>query len=331
MTDIGIRAGVSQATVSLVLNGVPNVRVSAETRRRVVEAAEALGYRKGPRHAAHDTTSRVIGLLIDELSSTPFAVPFLEAARDEAALSDVAVAVFCTKGDPLLENAAVDILQKANLVGILYTTLITRPARLPERFGSVPTIMLNCYGRKGEHVTVLPGDVAGGQAATEALLRAGHRRVVHLAGEDWIEASRDREKGFRQALTNWDIAVTPDMVQRGAWTVDGGRRLTLDLLDRPSRPTGLFCFNDRMAVGAYDAARIRGLRIPQDISIVGFDDEETSSYLSPPLTTLKLPHEEMARFAVERLLDGGAADRGRKVKIECPLVERFSIAPPRPL
>jgi len=330
MTDIAALANVSQATVSLVLNKVPNARVSAETRSRVLSAADTLGYRKGPRHVARDAAPRVIGLFIDEVSTTPFAVPFIEAAREEAALQNTLVSIFCTKSEPDTERAALEILKVSNLVGVLYTTLITRSARLAPHFDGVPTILLNCHERKKDHFSVTPGDVAGAFCATDYLLMAGHRRIAYLAGEEWVEASRDREKGYRQALTTWDVAVDPNLVMRGAWTVDGGRRLTDALLASPNPPTALFCFNDRMAAGAYDAVRIRGLRVPQDLSIIGFDNEETAAYMSPPLTTVKLPHDDMARWAVEKLLEGNLdisqTPRGRNIKIECPLIERESVA-----
>jgi LacI family transcriptional regulator len=335
MIDIGQHAGVSQATVSLVLNGVEHARISAATRQRVLEAAEALGYRKGPRHAVPQDRTRVIGLLIDEVTTTPFAAAFIEGARDEAALQDVVVATFCTRSDPALEDAALDMLLKHNIIGVLYASLITRPVSVPERLKDVPTVLLNCYEPKQQHISVVPGDVAGGQAATEALLKAGHRRIAHIAGENWLDAANDREKGFRQALATWDAAVDPDLVVTGAWTVPGGRELTNRLLDLPNPPTAIFCFNDRMAMGAYEAVKSRGLSVPEDVSIVGFDDEELSSYAVPPLTTIVLPHDEMARWAVGALLDRNEdvakVRGGRKVKIECPLVSRGSIAPPRPL
>jgi LacI family transcriptional regulator len=332
MMDIGERAGVSQATVSLVLNGVPNARVSDATRARVFEAAEALGYRKGPRHHVPEDKARVIGLLIDEVTTTPFATPFLEGAREEAALQDVVVATFCTRADPKLENLALDLLLKNKIIGVLYTTLITRAAEPPERLRDVPTIMLNCYEPKLQYPAIVPADVAGGYAATEALLKAGHTRIAHLAGENWIEAAEDRERGYRQALATWDIATDEELIMRGGWTVNGGRELTNRLLDMPNPPTGIFCFNDRMAMGAYDALRQRGLRVPDDVSVVGFDDEDMAAYLLPPLTTVVLPHEEMVRWAVGALLDEQLPIASpRKLKIECPLVVRNSVGPARAL
>ncbi|QFY63980.1 LacI family DNA-binding transcriptional regulator (plasmid) [Rhizobium grahamii] len=331
MIDVAQRAGVSQATVSLVMNGVSNPRVSQATRARVMEAAEELGYRKGPRHNVPEHRRPVIGLLIDEVMSTPFAMPFIEGARDEAALQDVIVATFCTRSDPKLENAALDLLFEMNVIGILYTTLTTRQVVAPDRLSDMPTVLMNCYEKQRRHPSVVPGDVAGGHAATDALLRAGHRRIAHLKGEEWIEAAQDREKGYRQALTTWDVPIDEELILTGGWTVDGGRALTTRLLDSADPPTAIFCFNDRMAVGAYDAIKSRGLRVPEDISVVGFDDEDLASYMVPPLSTVLLPHDEMARWAVGTLLDqndGISAHRSaQRVKIECPLIERGSIHP----
>lgn len=333
MVDIAQRAGVSQATVSLVLNGVANARVSEGTRARVVQAAELLGYRKGPKHHVPEDRMRIIGMIIDEVSTTPFASQFLEGAREEAALQDVVIATFCTRSDPGIEAIALDMLLKNNVIGVLYTSLITREIVVPDRLRQVPTILVNCYEKKNRFPAVVPGDVAGGYAATDALLKAGHRRIAHLKGEVWIQAALDRERGYRQALTTWDIPVDPDLILVGGWTVDGGRELTLRLLDMAQPPTGIFCFNDRMAMGAYDAIRSRGLSVPGDVSVVGFDDEDLASYLVPPLSTMVLPHDEMARWAVGSLLDHNQAGltprRLQRLKIECPLIERGSIAPPR--
>ncbi|MFD1942523.1 LacI family DNA-binding transcriptional regulator [Paradevosia shaoguanensis] len=330
MIDVAERASVSQATVSLVLNGVANARVSESTRQRIFEAAEALGYRKGPRHSVPENASPVIGLLLDEVSTTPFAMPFIEGARDEAALQDVLLATFCTRGDPKLENAALEMLAQQKAIGVIYATLVTTQlADMPKRLGNLPTVLLNCYEKRARYPSVVPGDVAGGHAATEALLKVGHRRIAHLAGEQWIEAARARAQGYRQALTTWDVAVDPDLLVTGGWTVNGGRELTAKLLELDNPPTAIFCFNDRMAIGAYDAVRAKGLRVPDDISIVGFDDEDLASYAQPPLSTVILPHDEMARWAVGALLDRRAGDTSaRKIKMECPLVPRGSIAPP---
>ena len=333
MLEVGELAGVSQATVSLVLNGVPNARISKATRRRVLDAAETLGYRRGKAHPVPEGRKRVIGLFIDEVSTTPFSAQFIEGARDEAALQEVSVATFCTRSDPALERAAIDLLVSQKTIGLIYTSLITRQVTVPDMFAELPLVLLNCYERKLRYPSVVPGDIVGGYVATEALLKAGHRRIAHLAGESFIDASVDREQGFRQAMADWQVPVEEPLVSLGGWTLRHGRERALALLSRPDRPTAVFCFNDRMAIGCYEAARSLGLRIPQDLSIMGFDDEDLSGFLDPGLSTMVLPHDEMARWAVGQLLDGyDAADqdeRMRKIKIECEFVERQSIGAPK--
>jgi LacI family transcriptional regulator len=332
MLEVAELAGVSQATVSLVLNGVQNARVSKSTRRRVLDAAETLGYRRGKAHAVPQGRKRVIGLFIDEVTTTPFSAQFIEGARDEAALQDVSVATFCTRNDPALEQAAIELLVAQKTIGLIYTSLITRQVTVPDQFSALPLVLLNCFERKLRHPTVLPADLAGGYVATRALLQAGHRRIAHLAGERLGQASGDRENGFRQAMAEWQVPVEESLISVGGWTLRHGRDRALELLSRPDRPTAIFCFNDRMAIGCYDAARLLGLRIPQDLSIVGFDNEDLAGFLDPGLSTMVLPHDEMARWAVGHLLDSyGNMDedeRLQKVKIECELVERASIAPP---
>ena len=147
MVDVAELAGVSQATVSLVLNGVPNARVSKATRRRVIEAAESLSYRRGKAHPVPEGRKRVIGLMLDEVSTTPFAAPFIEGARDEAALQEVTVATFCTRSEPALEQAAIDLLVSQKAIGIIYASLITRQDIVPEAISELPMELLNCYER----------------------------------------------------------------------------------------------------------------------------------------------------------------------------------------
>jgi len=329
MSDIARRVGVSQATVSLVLNRIPGTRISQETRRRVLEAAQEIGYRKGP---AIQQGARVIGLMINELTTSQHLGSLLDGARDEAAANGCIVAVIATLGDSEVEAAAVSYLTAQPLVGILYATLLTRAVTLPEALRAIPTVLLNCHEAGDRLPAVVPSDVAGGFAATATLIEAGHRRIAMICSEDWIEASRDRLKGYRQALATYDIAPDASLVVKGGWTLAGGRAQTLRLLDLPDPPTAIFCFCDRVALGAYEAAAVRGLRIPDDLSIVGFDDENIAADMAPPLTTLVLPHEDMARWAVERLLDSdGTADAGpslRRIKMECQLVHRGSVSAP---
>ncbi|MEI6098494.1 MAG: LacI family DNA-binding transcriptional regulator, partial [Alphaproteobacteria bacterium] len=201
MVDIALLAGVSQATVSLVLAGGTTARISAQTRDRVRAVAADLGYaRRGLLRGG----TGVVALLLDEVTTTPFAMPFLEAAKDEAAASGWLVATFVTGADTAVEAAILDSLVALDLRGVLYTRLITKPVHPPQRLYDLPAVLLNCHDVSRRLPSVVPGDVAGMQAATEVLIGKGHQRIGHIPGEAWTEASRDRMRGYKQALAAHD-------------------------------------------------------------------------------------------------------------------------------
>src|SRR5436190_20757506 len=143
----------------------------------------------------------------------------------------------------------------------------------------------------------------------------------------WMDAARDRLRGYRQSLATADIPYDPALVREGNWQTSAGNEHTHALMELRNPPTAIFCSNDRMAVGCYEALKERGRAIPKDVSVVGYDDEEVARHLSPQLTTLVLPHREMGRWAIERALSS-ATTSGEKqpiTKLECPLIERDSI------
>lgn len=327
MTDIAMAVGVSQATVSLVMNNAPTTRISAVTREKVLQVARDLGYEKIHRP---DSPGGIVGMLINGLMSSQLSAALIEGARSEAAETDHLLVAIPTFGDPDVEDAAIEYLTSRPLAGVIYARVITQAIDPPKRLKDIPSVFLNCYPANGHLASVVPADVAGGFTATSALLEAGHRRVAMINGEEWIEAGRDRETGYRQALATYDIAPDPHLIRSGGWTMDSGRDQMSALLDLPEPPTAVFCYCDRMALGAYDAIKARNLRIPEDVSVVGFDDEVFAKEMDPPLTTIVLPHEAMGRWAVSTLLDNAsgltAAKKFRKVKIECELVERKSIS-----
>jgi LacI family transcriptional regulator len=150
--------------------------------------------------------------------------------------------------------------------------------------------------------------------------------------EESSRGSKSRLEGYRRALATADILFDPDLVVEGDWSTTGGFEATQKLLKLKHPPTAIFCQNDRTALGCYDAVKEAGLRIPEDISIVGYDDEEVSRHMRPRLTSCVLPHRAMGRWAIERLGESFAKERKRHpiTKIECTLVPRDSVArPPR--
>ena len=332
MMDVAAEAGVSQTTVSLVLNGIAEARVSDETIERVKKAAGALNYSHNARRSIPDERSdtAVIGLIVDEISTDPWMALALEGAREKAVEEGCEIVTFVTNGDAKAELTAARMLSKLNLSGLIYGAIQTRAVTPPPMLLVRPAILLNCYVTGRNVASVTPGEVVGGRAATQHLIDHGHRRIAIIQGEEWMDASRDRLKGYRQALASADIAFDGSLVRPGNWEPSAGFEQTLALMALPAPPTAIFCSNDLMALGCYEALRALGLAVPGDVSVVGYDDREIAQFLHPPLTTVLLPHFDMGAMAVELLLEQIAAPGKSppQLKAECPLVERKSVGPP---
>ncbi len=173
------------------------------------------------------------------------------------------------------------------------------------------------------------GRLRGGFAATAHLTSLGHRRIGFINGEPWMDAAIDRLKGYKQALATADIAYDESLVRNGDWLPLRGYEAALELLAIDNPPTAIFCGNDLMAIGALEAASERGLRVPQDLSVLGYDDQELARYTHPPLSTLVLPNYEMGQKAAEILIDmaiHGKNPRPMTIKVDGPLVKRGTTA-----
>ncbi|WP_322400496.1 LacI family DNA-binding transcriptional regulator [Massilia luteola] len=334
MTDIAKLAGVSQSTVSLVINHMSGAKVSKVTRETVLRIARELGYpveRHAHLAAAQAPACNLIVYLTDELTTSPHAMQTIDGAKDAAWEHDCLVAVFATRGDPEVEAAVfARMLDHPALLGVIYSTIFTRAVTVPAALAATPAVLLNCHTRDRGRAAVVPSELLGGYAATMHLIENGHSRIGFINGEHWIEAAAERLKGYRQALATADIPFDPVLVRSGDWQVAAGYEHALGLLDLAPRPTALFCANDLMAIGALDAARERKLAVPRDLSIVGYDDQDIARYTHPPLTTVLLPNYEMGRWAADSLIAQVRANHTARavIKMECPLVVRDSVAPP---
>ena len=328
MTDVANAAGVSQTTVSLVLNHTDGARLSAHTRERVMKAAAGLGYRPVRRGGVPGTSSATaIGFVCDELSTDPWTSIAFDGVREKAWEHGYTVSVAVTRGDADMERAVLAQLTAQPLLGLIYATINTRQIHAPKVPQPAPTVLLNCYVADHSLPSVVPGEIAGGHTATDFLLKAGHRRIGFINGEPRMEASRARLKGYRQSLATADLPVDPDLVLEGNWQPISGYERTQALMRLPSPPTAIFCANDLMAIGCYEALRELGMTIPDDVAVMGYDDREIAQHLHPPLTTVLLPHFEMGVIAAEILLDAvtGPGNRPQQIKVECPLVRRESV------
>ena len=341
MTDIARAAGCSQATVSFVLNNSPGIRLSQQTRERVIDAARSLGY-TAPAFSAlrkpvpafegptFDGLDGVIGFAVDQLATSPEAVVAIEGARQASWNAGNVLLVAQTMGDAVMEPRAIAALTKRGISALIYMTIFTREISAPDfLYGlDIPVILLNCYTSDYAFPAVVPSEIAGGQSSTRHLIGHGHRRIATITGEPWMQAAQDRLKGYRRALATADIPFDPELVVEGDWSASAGYAATVKLLALKDRPTAIFCQNDRTAIGCYEALKEAGLHIPQDISVVGYDDEEIARHLFPPLTTSILPHMARGQWAIEQLEVPPPPGRGRYpiTKLECPLVERDSVA-----
>jgi LacI family transcriptional regulator len=213
------------------------------------------------------------------------------------------------------------------VIGVIYSTIFTRRVTPPACLMEMPTVLLNCHGERRLHA-IVPGEVTGGYTATRYLLSKGHGRIGFVNGEPWMEASSDRLKGYRQALAAEGIPFDAELVRNGDWLPLQGYQRSLELLRLAKPPSAIFCANDLMAMGALQAVRECGRRVPEDISVMGYDDQELARYTDPPLSTLVLANYEMGRKAAELLIDMAThrkTSRPATIRIDGPLVERASV------
>jgi LacI family transcriptional regulator len=323
MKEVAVRAGVSQSTVSFVLNGNDDMRISAETRRRVLKAVEELGYRpRGAGRPPKAAGSRVIGVMFDEVATSPFAAISVEGVQEEAWKQGVLVEVVMTGGDRAYEAAVLRKWAADRVDGVIYASILTRRAALPDALSRHRAVLLNCYDPEARFPSVVPAERRGGEAATRALLEAGHRRIAFISGETWMDASDQRMEGYERALRGAGLTVDPALIETGNFMPSGGHAATHRLMDRV-RPDAIFCANDLMAVGCYEALKERGERVGETIAVMGYDDQEIAQHLNPPLSTVLLPHREMAQWCARLIL--GVGDIGaEQLRMECPPVLRRS-------
>ena len=332
MTDVAREAGCSQSTVSVVLNGTPDIKISRETRQRVADAVAALGYRHQKSLPRRGAGVRQIAMLYDQIATSPEPIVSIDGAREEAWKSGHVIGAYQTYNDGAMEPRTIDAVLRNRVDAIIYATVMTRQVIVPPALytSGIPVVLLNCFTLDRHFPSVVPGEVTGGLTATEVLLKAGHRRIAHITGEMWMDAARDRLKGYREALGAAGIAYDADLIHEGNWQPSAGYEHTRTLMALADPPSAIFAANDRMAVGVYEALKELGFRIPDDVSVIGYDDEEVARHLSPPLTTLVLPHRRMGHWAVEKALvpQDGHREKYQLVKLDCPLIERKSVAPP---
>jgi LacI family transcriptional regulator len=343
--DVARAAGVSASTVSHVLNNAPYARISPETRTRVKAAAEQLDYDPNRlAQALRSRRSRVLGLVFEDIANAPDAGRIIQGAEHAARARGYTVMVTAgsattspaTTG-PGFREADVEPLLARQVDGILYAGTAHHGFAAPANLGAVPAVLLDTVNNDEGLASVAPDLYAAARTAVEILLRAGHARIGFLNSTESSPSTDALLCGFRDALTQAGVDGGTAPVEAASPDAQGGYEAARRILTGGNPPSGLFCCNDKMAMGAYRAASELGLSIPADLSVVGFGNQEAmASSLHPGLTTLALPHYEMGAWAAGHLIDAvegtsrPSASTAEPVLLACTPVLRASVTGPRP-
>jgi DNA-binding LacI/PurR family transcriptional regulator len=329
IADVAARAGVAEATVSRVINGRANV--SEATRARVLDAVRALDYR--PSSVARNLSLKrtlVVGVVVPFFTS-PSAVERVRGVVAALEGSPYDLALFDVES-PDRQRRAFELLGRGDRAdGLLVVSLIPpEPELVRLEAARIPCVLVDA-----PHTTlpsVVVDDVFGGELATHHLLELGHRRIGFIGDkppdEFRFHSSRDRTVGYERALVECGIEALPAYIRQGTPDRDVARQIAAELLRLPTPPTAIFAASDLQALGVLEAAREAGLRVPEDLSVVGFDDIEVAAYAG--LTSVRQPLAASGRRGAELLLQALAGDDlgGRTETLPLQLIVRTTTCPP---
>ena len=300
--DVAREAGVSYATVSRVINN--EVYVKAETRQRVTEALTKMGY-VGNRQARslRGGRSHTIGLLVPDLS-TSYVGEIARGIGDELIKQQYDLMLYTTHWREQSEASHVATLTQGMVDGLLLV-LPRSPQSYVERLRALrfPYVLIDHQGIDCEGAAVGAANLAGGYEGTKHLIELGHRRIGFITGDIRLGCSQERLQGYRNAMREANLCVDERWIIEGNFLQPSGYHAGTKLLQLAERPTAIFASNDIMAIGVMEAVRERGLRIPDDVSIVGFDDIPQAANMHPTLTTVHQPLEDMGRVATQLLFE----------------------------
>ncbi|HZV52794.1 MAG TPA: LacI family DNA-binding transcriptional regulator, partial [Candidatus Dormibacteraeota bacterium] len=323
--DVARLAGVSPATVSRALNG--SGRVAAATRRRVEAAVAQLGYE--PNRVARSLATSVthtLALLLPDITN-PFFPALVKGVQLLADERRYTLLLCNTAADPEREKEYLRVLRGKRVDGVILVGLKLDGRRIRSALGNIPVVVLDRSVDLPGAAVVQVDHRGGAVLAVRHLLELGHREVAHVAGPKELAVSRERLEGYRQALEEAGLPYRPQLVVEADFTEEGGYEAVRRLC-AAGRFTAVFAANDLSAIGIVAALRERGLTVPDQVSVVGFDDIHLCAYTVPALTTVRQPAYAMGRRAAELLIDAVEGGDPRGVVFQAELVVRGSTAPP---
>ena len=325
--DVARAAGVSTSTVSHVINGTRYV--SDQTKQRVQQAMEQLRFR--PNSLARGLVrqeTRTIALIVPD-NVNPFFAELARGIEDHGFAAGYNVLLCNSDRSVSKELAYLDMLSSKRVDGVIYMTMSTEIVQLQPLVDlRIPIVT---FDREfGDTDAILLDNEAGAYDATRHLLDLGHRRIACIGGPDAKTRSHARVRGYEQALVEAGVPVDPELIQMGAWTYESGQEAAGQLFALQSPPTAIFAGNDLMAIGAIAHLRDHGLHVPDNVSVVGFDNVTLGAYFSPPLTTLSTPiqqvGEQLCRLLLGRI-NNELPSVPQRLTVRGELVVRASTAP----
>ena len=330
IVDVARRAGVSTASVSRVLNG--NYPVSDDVRRRVLDAVRDLGY-VGNAHARAllKSTSGTVGVILHDVSD-PYFAEIVRGVQEVAGLEDKLVVICNSLREPGREITYIEMLRAHRVDAVIMAgghildedyVMALREQALQLRAQGSRLVLCGRHPVRAD--AVVPDNTLGAARIVRHLLAAGHRRIAHISGPPDLSTTRDRLEGYLGALASYGLDPDPALIVQGEFSREGGYGGTGCLLDSGTEFTDVFAANDLVAVGAMARLHERGLRVPEDVSVAGFDDVPVASDVTPPLTTVRVPMVEMGRQSMRLALRDRAAPY-EVVRLETELVVRKSVS-----
>lgn len=332
--DVAKKAGYSKATVSAVINDADTVRES--TREKILAVMDELNYR--PRGSARrwfrDGASKSIGVIIKEVDN-PYFASVVAGAREYANTKGYTVLMASSEGDYDAEQRIVNLLKSKDVDGLIIGPLTQDGVDLSYLFDlkrrNFPfVLMADIRGVQASIVSV--DNVAASKRAVQELIAEGHSRVMHFAGPHYSSHSRERRAGVRAAYSESHLAFADDLVIEAGADLKGGYdagRRVFGTMDRSAWPTAVMCFNDLVALGLLRALTELGISVPDDVSVVGFDDLDLLPYLPVPLTSVHVPKRDIGRKAAETLISSIESNgklAPKKIYIDADLVRRSTTA-----
>lgn len=337
--DVADRAGVSRSAVSFVMNGRADGNIAKDKQLLILAAAKDLDYT--PNAVARSLQAQrthTIGVVTDSIAGGPFAGKLLQGASSAAFQAGYLLLVIDTQSEDIREDGAFTTLLNRQVDALMFAAMSLRAHRPHAAMHGTPSVLANSFDPAGALRSIVPDEVAGGRAAARILLDAGHTSIAYLSGTGELVATERRTEGLNAAISEAGLPAVK--ARETGWEINDGFLAAMLLLaddgghsPRRERPTGVVCANDRVALGVMLACGQLGLRVPADLSIVGYDDDEPLARTTVPgLTTVALPHREMGEKAIELLLgDLRSGDRdqvGGTILVPCPVVMRGSVAAP---